>query len=69
MITLIPKTHKAKNKIREAGTDQFEILREVDKVLFSDETGPWLLIAPVGDTEAKKSRWVHKTNDLNFSIK
>lgn len=54
---LIPKTRKGKNKIHEAGTDQWHIRRGPRAVEFSK--GLWVLIDPCGHTHpAMHSRWL-----------
>lgn len=60
---------RGKNRIRENGS-VWQVLAETDKILFSPEKpGPWLFIAPPGKTAMDKSgRWVHLTDDPDFSI-
>lgn len=64
-------THKGKNRIREHG-DRWTVLAETDRVLFAPTTaGPWLFIAPAGDTlgqESRGSRWIKSTNDTDFIV-
>lgn len=64
---LIPKTHKAKNRIHEAGTDEVKVLAERENVLFDPGKGPWLHVAFVG-ARSKHSRWVHATQDPDFEV-
>mgnify|MGYP001826221011 FL=1 len=61
----MPLTHKAKNKLREAGTDQVEII-DTRRDLFG-QSGEWLHVAFVG-ANRDKSRWVHSDNDLDFVV-
>ena len=65
MITLAPKTHKAKNRIREAGTDQVSILREAADLM--EKRGRWLLVHFDGTPE-RMDRWVHAIDDRDFHI-
>lgn len=63
---LTGKSLKGKNRVRERG-EIWEVLRVTDKVLFSAEPGPWLLLQ---STDAKKSlQWVHSTADQDFDLK
>lgn len=67
---LIPKTHKGKNKIREAGTDQWEIIRESENCPCFDGA-PGILIAPRTEDRTfaeNKSRWVRRVNDSDFDF-
>ena len=67
---LIPKTRKGKNKIREAGTDEWTILRnEPDVPCLGGVSG--LFIAPRVDDEEmaqRKARWIKKFHDPDFDI-
>ena len=65
---LIPKTLKGKNKIREAGTDQWRIARSMNNVPCLKGV-PGLLIEPLTDDEDlifNKRRWIRKFNDPDF---
>lgn len=62
-VQLVPKTAKGKQRIKAHG-DTGEVLRITDKVAFSTERGPWLLVA-AGDPT---SRWVHKSRDKDFEV-
>lgn len=55
---------KGKQRIKRDG-NIWTIVKVWDKVLFSAEKGPWLLITN-GDMD--KSRWVHMFNDQNFRV-
>lgn len=75
MIKLIAKTLKGKNKLQNAkvkgACDDWKVLQQKDKVLFSDEIGPWLRIVPLtenGEEIMSLSRWVHSSNDKDFDI-
>jgi len=67
---LIPKTRKGKNKIREAGTDQWREVRTERNVPCLG--GAWgVLIEPITDdpeTREKKARWVKKSSDPDFDF-
>lgn len=73
---LIPKTHKAKNRINEARAFSpswdgiaWGIIKQADTVIFSDKCGPWLFVAPVGcEAVDKVSRWVNQSNDVDFTV-
>lgn len=68
-VKLIPKTGKAKNKIREAGwPDHWIVVDEKDMVPFSERDGPWLHVTPDNNNN-DKSRWVHQHNDNDFIVK
>lgn len=60
-IKLHPKTQHGRNRVKEKG-DIGEVLYTSPKVVFNNESGPWLL------TDAAGLRWVHKDNDKNFDI-
>lgn len=62
-IKLIPKTAKAKQRIKAHG-DTGRVIQTVDKVQFDSKKGPWLLVE-AGDPT---SRWVHATQDANFTV-
>jgi hypothetical protein len=62
-------TQKGKNRVREHG-NEWTVFAETERVLFSpDKKGPWLFIAPIGQTQdSKASRWVHQNNDPDFKL-
>lgn len=65
---LLPKTHKAKNKIHEAGTDQWRIIQASESVICLGGAAG-LLIEPVvknGGLALGKRRWILKLNDPDF---
>ena len=64
IVTLKGKTAKGKQRIKRDG-DTWTIEKRSDKVFFSGEKGPWLLITN-GDPD--RSRWVHMFNDQNFEV-
>lgn len=68
-LTLAAKTHKGKNKLREAGTDQWRIVR-VDEKLICFQGRPGLHIEPIipGDRkqEVRLARWVELPIDKDF---
>ena len=61
------KTLKGKNKIREAGTDEWVVIDESETVQFSTEKN-WIHILPNGKAK-KLSRWIQRNNDINFTVK
>ena len=62
-ITVRGKSQKGKNRIREHG-ETWRIVERQEKVKFSSETGPWLLLESL---DGKCLRWMHETNDKDFS--
>jgi hypothetical protein len=66
---LIPKTHKGRNKIREAGTDEWIIVRSSDSVICLGGAAGHL-IAPVAEhaTDIRKIRWILQRNDPDFDL-
>ena len=61
------KTLKGKNKIREAGTNEWAIIDKSETVQFSSEKN-WIHILPNGKAK-KLSRWIQRDNDINFTVK
>ena len=61
------KTLKGKNKIREAGTDEWVVIDKAETVQFSSEKN-WLHILPNGKAK-KLSRWIQRNDDKNFKIR
>ena len=61
------KTLKGKNKIKEAGTNEWCIIDESETVQFSSEKN-WIHIQPNGKAK-KLSRWIQRNNDKNFELK
>jgi hypothetical protein len=57
---------KGKNRVHELGAE-WTLLQQVDRVLFSQECGPWGLIAPV-NASSDKSRWINLRRDRDFEI-
>lgn len=68
-IRLIPKTHKAKNIIKERG-NIFFVHSESENVIFSNEDGPWLLCVSLidADYQRQRSRWINQNNDVDFDV-
>lgn len=58
-------SRKGKNRVREQGST-FEIEEIKDRVLFSDKSGPWLLLK---SNNPNHGRWIHATEDKDFRIK
>lgn len=52
---LIGKTLKGKNKIREAGTNEWVVIKDPQRVQFAE--GLWIMIEPANG-KSEKSRWV-----------
>lgn len=69
LLILRAKTRKGQNRLTQFGTEW--LVRETrDRVLFSSEPGPWLLIAETSHVgiHAPGSRWIHRTHDPDFEI-
>ena len=66
VITLEGITNKGKHRVKQYG-NQWKIIKEQDYVHFTPEKGPWLYIVAGGHDNS--SRWINKTNDINFIIK
>ncbi len=63
-------TQKGRNKIREAGTDVWEVTETRDKVPCLSEN-PGMRIMPQTDDvrlQTIKARWIHLQNDPDFNI-
>ena len=56
---------KGKQRVKSFGNNGWEILNRIDRVQFSSENGPWLLIDN-GVEDAR--RWIHETQDKDFSF-
>lgn len=78
VVTLIPLSKRAKQIVKQHG-DRWEAIRLEQRVLFSDQRGPWLFVqplsedrAPAGDMRAARietaSRWIHEFSDENFKV-
>lgn len=68
-VKLESKTNKGKNKLNEARTSIWEIVRITDNVRFSSLPGPWAMVTPCGQTAFhKSSRWIHLKNDEDFNV-
>ena len=62
---LIGKTLKGKNKIREAGTNEWVVIKDPQRVQF--DKGLWIMIEPANGN-SEKSRWVRfDAPDKDFS--
>ncbi len=64
---LAGKTKKGRERVKRDGADGWTIQRTEERVAFSSDRGPWLLVIPACLTESK-SRWIHETRDFNFEI-
>jgi hypothetical protein len=58
---------KGRERIKRDGADGWTIQRTEERVAFSSDRGPWLLVIPACLSEPK-SRWIHKFHDKNFKI-
>jgi hypothetical protein len=63
LVELVPKTASAATVVSEHGA-LWRVVRESDRVDFSERAGPWLLIESPRDL-----RWVHSCSDNNFLAK
>jgi hypothetical protein len=66
-VILKGKTQKGKNRIRELGSEWI-LLREMDRVLFNPEVGPWFFVRPANRKDGEKDRWIHASRDVDFEI-
>jgi hypothetical protein len=60
-------TKRGRERIKRDGADGWTIQRTEDRVAFSSDRGPWLLVIPACLNEAR-SRWIHESRDPNFEI-
>ena len=69
-VVLQPKTNKAKNKLREAGTNEWEVIRTSPEVFFSPRQGPWHYVRPTHNNHDTKDycRWVSEADDPDFTL-
>ena len=68
-VILVPKTNKAKNRLREATTNEWEVLKTAPEVYFSERQGPWHYVRPSSSHDMKDHcRWVSETDDPDFSL-
>ena len=70
-VRLTPKTTKGKNRIREAKTDIWLIVKAEEKVNFSSVIGQWILIEPTQRGPKGKQdlwRWLNMASDADFSV-
>ncbi len=65
-ISLIGKTKKGKERVKQYGADNWIVRRIEDSVLFSSEKGPWLFL---DNGNANACRWIHGICDKNYEIK
>lgn len=75
-VRLLPKSHKGKNRLIEAGKAMpewnwtWDVVKEADHIAAKDG-GPVLFVAPAGqddDNQQRFSRWVHATADQDFTV-
>ena len=62
---LIGKTLKGKNKIREAGTNEWVVIKDPQRVQF--EKGLWIMIEPANGNSEKSRRVRFDAPDKDFS--
>ncbi len=55
-------SQKGKNRIRERG-DVWNVKEVADKVFFSSEQGPWMLLESL---DGRSWRWMHAVADKDF---
>lgn len=78
VVTLIPLSKKGKQIVQKHG-DRWEVVDRKDTVLFTTNSGPFLLVLPLTEerapamtaAEAKldsASRWIHEFTDANFKV-
>lgn len=65
MVKLTPKTRKGQNVTNRDGS-LFVVVGQADRVQFSTQPGPWLNMEPIN--QPINRRWVHGTNDPNFTV-
>jgi hypothetical protein len=61
------KTKKGRERIRRDGEDGWTVIRTIDCVAWSSDTGPWILVLPA-DGNHSRSRWIHEKRDPDFEI-
>lgn len=69
---------KARQADRQQHGDRWEVLKVQERVLFSDQAGPWMHVTPITEVrihhtarEAREdtaSRWIHAHFDDNFKV-
>ncbi len=66
---LSPITHHGKNKIHEAGTNTWKIIRTVaGRDIFCLKGNPGFLIEPVCRKAGHLRRWVRRSGDPDFTL-
>lgn len=70
-VLLSGKTTKGCDKLHEARTNVWEVIKVRDTVAFKPSNrGKWLLVTPKGQSAFHSCvRWVHQTNDVDFDVK
>ncbi len=60
---------RGKQIVKQHG-ERWRVLDKKDRVLFSDKSGPWLLVIPANlhETQTEASRWIHSMFDENFKV-
>lgn len=81
-IWLEAKTRKARNRLNELneamtwgasvpiGPHLWEVVGKQQRVGFSADSGPWLLVQPISGPHIAErfQRWVHATRDHDFAV-
>ena len=65
LFRLTGKTNHGKNRVREHG-NTWDHLKTEDKVFFSDQKGPWILVQ--SQKRSSYVQWVHQDSDEDFKI-
>lgn len=66
-VSLLVLTHRGVGMLSGLSPNFWTIEKVVDKVDFSEEVGPWLLISNV-QGELKGLMYVHAIHDLNYRV-
>ena len=77
-VFLEAKTRKARNRLAELRqklgqqtNPGWKVMQVADRVSFSGDSGPWLLLTPSAmaqDASAPATRWVHAQRDADFTV-
>ena len=61
------KTHKGRSRVKELGKF-WDTVTTAERVMFSVEVGPWLLVRPRFVPGPRHDRWVHPKHDRDFEV-
>ena len=70
-IKLKSKTRKGEQRLKNANTENWIVVKTMDRVAFSGMQGPWFLVRPDIDDQVRSevlSRWIHFRSDNDFEI-